>query len=1628
MKLHLPLGLLSALMLSFASLVPQTEAEALRTRVAFGNDEWVLSGKSSIVTGYSYSLDLSRCGGLSYTNVGAFNGYWAIGFQGVLGRADYLAISATTDPDRATAYDSNDPFNGWLGFLFQGNKEKALIQARDGNGNAKNVASNNVEWYSTVRDFKLEYYQGIFSLLARGSSDEDYTVVGNMRLEGLATNFQPYNYLSLVTSYPEGYLPVGNFYVDVQGDYIDRHIYTWTGGQGNAVIGSDSEDLYLTYAMRDEPDKRLGNSYALLTTVDTESPEDTPVHVTVNEQEELFSNTAIEWNNKYKRLASAQKGLIRRGSYNVLRFISKGVNFTSLPALYAASRDIPAITVGGGVDLTTSQFMGSEILLGGLLVEDDAAGYSFSSGYSGDKVLVLGANSYWRSDVHNEGVYFEVNADFHLGTAATPWNDIQLDVDNAGSDVKIKVVVGEDATFHIHGTTRTTSVAGGRTRLTDLDSIEIASSDAYSGYGGTFKIDHGIRMGHSDGTSQTSISVIGGATFDMSGGDNVKGNISLLNSSLKNAANFTGSVTLEFRENSFGNNRALHGGMSYTLGGVKADQVTIIDTQYLPFSLREIGEGTLSISKNDWVNPIAISNAGHFSLSPTSGGQYMFEFNNPSKSALKLSETTRIRLEFDNETLPSWSTDWYGQGHLEITNYEGLVYFWFTNGAILDENGQQLNPNDPDAMDTWFWKHFEIPSFITDLTVEPSINARPGQNGKIALVISTSGNWYTSKHGETINSMTIFDSGVTLSNGRAPWQAIIVDTKLDMNLTPTDKDQEVTLRYLQSMGGTNGALTINRLENQPLTVQLFNLEGEKNKSGHIISPNTVFRKNIIINDPAGKTHLKKTGAGTLTVYGNLTGDALLSVGGQWVNVDNGTEHRYGKLVLNGDANEVNTIEALEVDDTAGILEVNGLLKLKEGADLTSATASDKGRLTGTGTLLANKDFAISTDRLASDNTLLFWAQGNDVTLRFAGKDDAHVGAIGGEGTLQLDGDLLIDGGKEGAFRGDIKAGAGRIVVANASGQVLQSKGNSLRDIETNTAGILTIVGEEVSTTALATGKKKQTGKMLSSTYGNVLVSAADVEAGKAAGMLGVSAERWGTDDAIATTVQVKSITFGSDSTTNLIYNFAGAENEDLNKAGALIEATGAINIQKDAKFVLGSMGSSFAMKDGEDIVDLVVMEGSSITGGYVSGDKLDTDTTGIFLVYYNNDAALSVEGNKVVLNATMRNENVFAPAAYSTNAIAGADLLWAARYKGSASYFDSFNPFSNMYRLMDVTATLAQRGQETAAAKILAGVAGSTVPALGSAQRDAFRAQMVRMRDHTGTLGLNPSYAYDETPFYHAWVEATGHFAQLNSEGLMSGYRLNSWGGSVGMDVDVDNTTSLGLGLTALYGDLSAGNSDSGDGKLDGYYLSFMGRFQTQRWAHTVVATVGLNEAKLDRSLDYGKGSYKTNGSTSGWGAGIMYEATYAIAMNEEGSSVIEPLFNASIMRTNLKGYTESGEEELGLVVNKQKWNTAALAVGARWVNEVGDEMFGRTAQLELRANISQDFGDNQGKANVALRVNPEVVRQVKAAAVGKTALQLGAGLRAPIADTDQVYMNASADLRAGMTSWNLSLGWRHDF
>ena len=868
-------------------------------------------------------------------------------------------------------------------------------------------------------------------------------------------------------------------------------------------------------------------------------------------------------------------------------------------------------------------------------------------------------------------------------------------------------------------------------------------------------------------------------------------------------------------------------------------------------------------------------------------------------------------------------------------------------------------------------------AFTTDLLSNYGIRVTGTDGGSLVLSGAATGLYRVQEEGGNAHEVNSYQTlsgyaGVVIGGGQT----------LTVNLAgaPGESDgQGAKINNL--MGATGSSLVVNNTGDGTAVVILNNKQMTTGEDD--IDPagqDTVMGGSIT---GGNNVAFIKEGTGTLTVGGTMDVETLAL--------------REGNIVLNGASNTLDTLTleggGLTINGNAEVgtitgTEAGGSLTIQGTLNLTGTGEINDGSITGTGTLRIQEGAELA---LGGEARLDGTSVTADGTLALSGTESGAIISLSGSGTLSMNGGSLSISSattSSGTFSGTL-AGSGTLDISGQATQYLQT-GNKDYDLAVRDGGVLVLKGTADAPTL-------NYNSITAGNNGTLRIEATGDAQGSA-----------------NTTLNVENITFQNGSTTELIYNF----NQDA-PFGAPMLTAGTITVQDGAGFLLSNMEGNAAMNAGSDLHDVILMSATGSISGLEDGQSLAARISGLFAVYYQ-DATLSRDGNDILLNATLRQENLFASAADTWNSAAGASLLWEAR--------KNLDPDSQLAQFMNGVSTMINDGNLSGASRAMAAAAGSTVNALGTAQRDALSDQMGWIRNRTTLMGVNPAYVNDDLPRFHMWMEGTGSYAKLDTRGDESGYQLTTWGGTVGVDADLSDRLTVGAAFTAGYGDLTAGAADSADGHLDSYYASLFGRYQDRRWAHTLILTGGWNDAKLNRTVNYGEGSYGTQGSTSGWGFGAMYELTYDVYLNENRSSVLQPLFNASVVTTRMDGYEETGAGNAGLNVGRQDWTTGTLALGGRWMGLVGSNIFGRESLAEIRVNAAQDLGDRRGETNVSLLGNPGFAQSVRGAKTGTTALQLGAGLSVPVGTKGTIYVNGNADIRDGASSVNGSVGYRYDF
>ena len=491
----------------------------------------------------------------------------------------------------------------------------------------------------------------------------------------------------------------------------------------------------------------------------------------------------------------------------------------------------------------------------------------------------------------------------------------------------------------------------------------------------------------------------------------------------------------------------------------------------------------------------------------------------------------------------------------------------------------------------------------------------------------------------------------------------------------------------------------------------------------------------------------------------------------------------------------------------------------------------------------------------------------------------------------------------------------------------------------------------------------------------------------------------------------------------------------------------------DTTILLDMMRVNAAAGTGLQLGTLQADSTAGVTVGHHLGSvRLTGDATGRVLVCFgkaDNAATGELEGWEITGVRNMKDKeyrayvedgyayaeifvdstNKWAEHADDDNAQAGAGMLWQVEDTGAVG--GDLAALDNAVSALLSGDNWKTPGNVDKANKILAAAAGASTAVLGQAFAGDLERQMRTIRNRTTSMGYSEldTPQSGEMPRWNVWLNAEGNYAKLAADGNLPGYKMSGWGGTVGLNVDTDEETTLGFALTAMYNDIDSDGPDALKGNLDTYYLSAFARLSSGAWLHTFVGSFGLAQVDADRTVDYGTGSYTTNSSTQGYAIGLMYEVGYGMALNQYGTVCVQPVVNVAWRYTSLNAYTEDGSTA-ALQVEGQTYSTVTLGAGARVQSMMGTHVFNRSGLLEARALIKLDVGDRRGSASTAFRHAPEGRGSVKSAERGAVGLELGTGFAVPLGGESgqELFVDVSAELRSQATELNATVGWKMSF
>ncbi len=697
-------------------------------------------------------------------------------------------------------------------------------------------------------------------------------------------------------------------------------------------------------------------------------------------------------------------------------------------------------------------------------------------------------------------------------------------------------------------------------------------------------------------------------------------------------------------------------------------------------------------------------------------------------------------------------------------------------------------------------------------------------------------------------------------------------------------------------------------------------------------------------------------------------------------------------------------------------------------DLTNETREETdtdglliNHLTGTGDLEKDKD--------------------NSLTLKGDKDDLATLSNMtdkeSGLGSSSFGGKLIIDGMQvkvEGDGNTSLSVGTTELTGADAVLSV-GDKADYRTDILTNTeAGMGTIAG-----TVTVTGA---TGGKYDGKYGS---NAGVTLAANAVQQLTIGGESNSENLALSA---------GAGSELTLVYTEGGATVKSLNTQGASVILDNAgvntLKVDEPSMMVGGdlgftvdaagiSKGNAVTVTEGLNIIGTtlwVSQEGGvrsasfdvtkgtkgltlfTLTDGVASDVTVRLDETDPFFERYFKN--VRVENG--VVKADLITDHYSRRLALTENGTTGMKMLDLAALQLNPQDGDLGKVMQALDEFM------AGRGDAAEADKLAAAVSGAGVASLGLAISGDVERQLKAIRNRTTTMGVDPAVVNEEMPYFNAWINAEGDYRSLDNDRTLAGYTLNSWGGTVGFDMDVNPSLTWGLALTAMYGDFESNAADMVEGDVQNYYVSAFARAMSGAWVHTFVGTLGMNWSDISRTVSHSAGSYTAEGDTTGMSLGFLYEVGRTFALNEEASVCWQPVFNVSYRHIEVDGYSESGSDA-ALNVGDQSLDTVTFGLGARLQAVVGESIYNRTSIFEGRALIKFDAGDRSSEMDTALLNAPVARGTVKSAELDAFGLELGAGLTVPVGfDAGSIFVDGSLEFRGTYTNFNATMGYRVNF
>ena len=629
----------------------------------------------------------------------------------------------------------------------------------------------------------------------------------------------------------------------------------------------------------------------------------------------------------------------------------------------------------------------------------------------------------------------------------------------------------------------------------------------------------------------------------------------------------------------------------------------------------------------------------------------------------------------------------------------------------------------------------------------------------------------------------------------------------------------------------------------------------------------------------------------VTFSGNIGGTAgLLAV---TVGTDNSTA---GNAVFSGNvtANTFTAASGGHANEDTTVSIAGNLTATTVNVNTSAAAAAAKTDFTVTGTLTATTVNAVGG---AND-------AGTDPTLFLKG--DASVA------TVNLD-----DNGATATLTANGTA-AQTLTIGNIRGT---ANGDGVFQ-NSNTAGVVTVVG---TIGATATIEDITLDASTSTTFQSTVAISDDMAIGGTAGTTTIGATVTVGDDLTigdSATIAIAS-TLGAGDTVFATTSNAAVINDDDNN--------GEVTVKLPSNFTSGAIT---LINDDADI--------SAYANEFTVTDNQLTDYT-----------VQSNGGDNTIIEIT---------AAAKSASAAAAEL--GVSEEAATAIQNAAQAFNSDSTLRDLLTTALTTGGETArkAASTLQGSPASSTAA-GGAAVTATGTQVVAVgSSRMASLRTGNAFASAQRAGFAAgedvlskalWFKPFVNFADQTQRKGIAGYETETYGGALGADVKIGNST-VGMSFSYANTDVDSKGDGNAQTDIDSYQGTIYADYTTSEWYIEGLFGYARNEIDASRTItlnnltavaDYGSNQY-------------MASVGFGMPIEVDENQFITPKASFQYTLVDNETYTETGAGSANLRVDQDNVNQALAEFGLRY--HTNSTMDSGTLTPELRASFTYDFANDE--------------------------------------------------------------------